>query len=199
MTDPIDLTVDIGAALVGAVGLLLAVLANRRAQQANQAAQVANRLAADALTEARTANRIAEQANQLSQEANTVVSAQAADQRERWHVEFAVEWNEEDGALAVRNLGADPARQVTVVVSGDDFHHAARGLGDLPAGEQLALPLPKVVEQRDDATREWDRIMSDPTSNMIVPSLFHIDARVAVTWETGLGQARHADLEVQLT
>lgn len=195
------ISLDIGALVVGAIGIALAIGANRRAEQANKHSQVANNLAADAVAKAAIANRIAEEANQLSQDANTVIRAQAARESERWHVDWRVEWDEETSALSVVNVGADAARQPILVIQGEDLHDVLRRDDDLAPGGEIVFALPQLVEKRATYDVERRQMVEDLHRSGIAyfAAGFSMSAALTITWLTGEGGHGQATRELKLS
>lgn len=195
------ISLDLGALVVGLLGLALAVVANRRAQQANQRADVANGIAVDALAEARVANRIAEEANQLSKDANAVVEVQTAREGERWHVDWKAEWDSEGAVLTLTNTGGDAAVDPIVVIQGDGIHDVSNGNEDVAAGGDLVLPIPQLAQQRADHWREQGTRYGNLRGQRPVRVQLEFSCRVTLTiqWSTGLGRPQSSTIKLALS
>jgi hypothetical protein len=191
---------DVVAALVGVGGLVLAIVANRRARNANEAAKASNEIATEAVAKADEANRIAEHANQLSLDANTVIKRQAAQQEEQWLVEWSAKWYPDRAVLALTNDGRDVAIQPTVLVRGENLNELSEGHQDAPRRYQLEVPLAQIAHQRaDHATRTERRRRQMSEAGIIsVGTHFKNDVVVTVQWRTGLGKPQQQIIECRL-
>jgi hypothetical protein len=191
---------DVVAGLVGAGGLALAFIANRTARKANELAKGSNESAARAVRVAEESNRIAEHANELSEHANQVVTTQAAQQVEKWLVQWRPEWDGNLGVLTLVNDGRDAARCPFVVIKGDDIDELREGYEDVPRHGALVITFPEFPEDR---LRENARFVDDYERALamgIIGSLqvHEVEVVVTVHWQTGLGQPREQVLNLTL-
>lgn len=191
---------EVVAGLVGVGGLVLAINANRAARKANELAESSGKSAARAVRVAEESNRIAEHANELSEHANQVVTTQAAQQVEKWLVEWRAEWDGDRGVLTLVNDGRDAARAPFVVIKGDDVDELREGYEDVPRHGALVITFPEFPEDRlrENARLavEYRRALDDG----IIWSLqkYEVELVVTVHWETGLGQPREQVLNLTL-
>ncbi|WP_103061560.1 hypothetical protein [Actinomyces qiguomingii] len=147
-----SLAIDAVSTSIGAGGLLIATLANRRAKQANRQAEIANDLAARSLAKAEEANRIAEQGNQIAGDANAVaqraLAAQADTVKYCWRLKI-----DSDLAVLAVNDSAHTAHQVTVIVDRDGHVEARAQADHCPAFGELPLDLTSLIEQEIEQER----------------------------------------------
>lgn len=189
------------AAVLGVVGIFTGVVGQRSAKNANEKAEVANRIAAEALGESRIANKIAEHANNLSDQANVVAERGAAKHEEDWFVDWAIQWDENTAELTLTNTGRDRANQPSVTVAGDEIHDVFDAFErPVLSGERVEIPLPQVVKKRDQHGIDADIAVEGMRRSGIayVPSGFHTILKVTIRWKTGLGfpQSRELTIEV---
>ncbi|MFF2274178.1 hypothetical protein ACFVTX_18030 [Agromyces sp. NPDC058136] len=170
---------------VGVVGLVFAVLANRRSKQSNELAKKANRIAAEAVERADRANEIAEHANELGQDANSIARRAAAQGEDESFVEWELKWKKEGSALTLRNVGRDTAYEVALVVAGDRVHEH-KPVGDLEAGEARLIPLPEIGEERVKFDAKQTRLRTDSRYSGILRGFdtFEKELKVTLLWKT---------------
>lgn len=155
----------------------------------------ANRIAGDAIVRAREANQLAEAANRLSKEANEI-SRRALDVRTEQHVvDWEPNWHRDIHTLVLRQLGADDAYQVTVIVTGKDLHEVRR-IPQVAPGEQVSFDLPQVVELRrkHEAEQAAAQASLSGASMVYFAGPFSITLKIIVAWVSAAGLPKTATL-----
>lgn len=188
------------ALLAGVTGVVFGVKGNRRAKEADEKAETANRIAVDALGEARKANDIAEHANQLSEQANTITGRSVAQQEEDWFVDWDPQWDDEKAVLTLKNTGSHPALEPSVTVAGNDLHNRVDGHHDIPPGEQISVPLPQIPDQRSKHTAEQATIREQLRNAGFTyfGSSFHTNLKVTVRCKSSLGLPHIRELHIDV-
>ena len=180
------------AMLVGVVGWAAAGIANREAKKANRLAKHANDIAADALRQAAEANEIAEHANHLSEEANTIARAQALQQVDPSHVEWAAKFDAEASVLHVTNRGRDTAVDASVLFNRDGVQELVRGEEHLPSGGEVLIPFPDVPERREGYEFRQAQIISQARAQRIAMAgtKYGFPIELDIRWLTEAGNPR---------
>lgn len=185
-------TVIASTALALSIGGGIALLRTRRA----------NRIASDALARAGDANQIAKAANQISQEANAISRQALAALTEQHVVDWEPTWQRNTGTLVLRQLGADDAYQVTVIVTSKNLHEVCTAPRVAP-GEELRFDLPQVAElrrQHEAAQIATQDRLSSGSSMIYFAGRFEITLQITVAWYSAAGFAKSAmfqDLRVR--
>ncbi|MGQ7788748.1 hypothetical protein [Nesterenkonia sp. K-15-9-6] len=138
----------LGAAVVSVVAVVFAGLAHRRAKEANEAAEEANRIAARGLDESRVANEIAQQANELSEATKAISEREFAMRHENVVINWSFQWDRKGDVLRVTNSGADTAHEVSVSVSYKDFAETYGPFPEVAGLGEIAIELPELAEMR---------------------------------------------------
>ncbi|MFE7198476.1 hypothetical protein [Microbacterium oxydans] len=190
-----------GAIAVGLIGWVFAGVANRRAKQANEHADAANKLAADALAKAGEANEIAKNANDLSEKANAIAEAQALKQADPSHVEWHPKWDEETSSVRITNRGRHTAINSTVLVKRSKVEQLVRGQECIARNEQIVIPLPDVPEKRKKINASRAERQRNAQSNGIFLAFTPYGERVEldVRWETEVGNPRSQTLALRIS
>lgn len=194
--DALSLVMDAVTAGVGVGGLLLAGLANKRAKEANRAAETANNLAADGVAQAEEANRVAVEGNEIARNANAVaqraLNAQLDPIHYRWRLKV-----DQDGRAVLVNDSAHPADQVTVVVDRGGHVIATVETEHCAPFGQLLLDLEGTLQEEIEKARAADertRQLNAANSGVIViPGRHKFRLRTTVTARTEAG-VPHSDV-----
>lgn len=118
-------------------------------------------------------------------------------------VDFSVAWDAASGEVVFTNIGADDARQVTLLVNrpalGERFAamHAAGRFEVIPAGEHARVAVPELVAERE----EYDRLMHGTAIGryaMLSGKRYGVTLACDTNWHTPLGfnRSKHLDLNV---
>lgn len=156
----------------------------------------ANRVASYAVARANEAIQIAEAADQLSQDADATSRRALAAPMEQHVVDWEPKWSRESATLVLRQLGADTAYQVTVIVTGKNLHEV-RTVPQVAPGEEVRFDMPQVSELRRQHEAEQNAVQGDLTGSSMVyfAARFEITVQITVAWVSAAGFARTASFE----
>ncbi|MBF0696095.1 hypothetical protein [Actinomyces bowdenii] len=188
----VGLTVDIAAGIIGAAGLLLAALANKRAKDANRHAQIANDLAAQGIAQAEEANRVAVEGNQIADDANTLAERALAATTDNVDYQWRLKVQEDGLALVVLNDSAHPAHDVTITVDQDSHVKATASADHVAAFGEVLLDLEGLVQQEIEHARgkaqRLDAFNASDNGAFIVgrPHSFRLRLTVVARTEAGV-------------
>lgn len=180
------------AALALSITGAIALLRTRRA----------NRIASDAFARAGEASQTAKAANQISHEANAISRRALEALTERHVVDWEPTWQREAGTLVLRQLGADDAYQVTVIVTSKNLHEVCTA-PQVGPGEELRFDLPQVAElrrQHEAAQIATQDRLSSGSSMIYFAGRFEITLQITIAWFSAAGFAKTAmfqDLRVR--
>lgn len=200
--DALSLVMDAVTAGVGIGGLLLAGLANKRAKEANRAAETANNLAADGVAQAEEANRIAVEGNEIARDANQVAERALAATTDHVTYSWRLEVQEDGVTVALLNDSAHAAHQVTVVVDQDSHVKATASADEVGPFGQVLLDLEDLVQkeikkERRKAQRR-DAINNADNGVLVFGEPHHrFRLRLTVTARTQAG-VQHSDVIEQV-
>ncbi|MGV9707474.1 hypothetical protein [Streptomyces sp. NPDC003483] len=196
---------DVGGLTGGATGiaaLIVSLMGNRKAREANRIARGGNELAAGANELSHEANRIALGANELATEANRLAQHQDQRDTERHDVRWEGDWTG-PGQYVLSRRGDDVALDVVARVVVDD-EEASERVARVEAGGSITLDFPRarrtfLREQREHRETETGYAPSLAIPVLPNPMRFRMHAiEEWVQWKTELGAPKEHAQEHRL-
>ena len=172
------------SASLGAVGWIFAGVANRRAKEAVEKAD--------------HANRIAEDANKLSEEANKLVGRSVAAQTEDWFVDWRVEWNYASASVVLKNRGDKAALQASAIIVGEGVYKREEWPNDVAPNTDEVIQIPQIIEQRTAKASRNVQVVENMSASgfSFAPRSFRLELSISIRWRTGEGFPRDKDLNL---
>lgn len=138
-----------------------------------------------------------------AREANELAGKAVRKDTEDCVVDFSVAWDGDTGEVVFTNVGADDAKEVTLLVNrpplGERFPalHAVGRFDVIPAGGHRGVAVPELVAERE----EYDRLMHGTAIGryaMLNGKRYGVTLACDANWHTPLGfnRSKHLDLNV---